>query len=44
MSFAVDNCSLTRLDHIHDGGVGSRGRSCWRIVAVNLPPIAKGSR
>ncbi len=34
MSFAIDNCSLTRLDHIHDGGE----RTCWRIVAVNLPP------
>jgi broad specificity phosphatase PhoE len=31
MSFAVDNCSLTRLDHISDGG----DRSCWRVVTVN---------
>jgi len=37
MSFAIDNCSLTRLDHIHDGE-GSSERICWRIVAVNLPP------
>jgi broad specificity phosphatase PhoE len=44
MSFAIDNCSLTRLDHIHDGGVVGQERVCWRIVAVNLPPIAKGSR
>jgi alpha-ribazole phosphatase len=39
MSFAIDNCSLTRLDHIHDGE-GDRERACWRIVAVNLPPKA----
>jgi len=39
MSFAIDNCSLTRLDHIHDGK-GDRGRACWRVVAVNLPPNA----
>lgn len=44
MSFAIDNCSLTRLDHIHDGGAVGQERGCWRIVAVNLPPIAKGSR
>jgi broad specificity phosphatase PhoE len=35
MSFAVDNCSLTRLDHIADGE-----RSCWRIVTVNQPARA----
>jgi alpha-ribazole phosphatase len=44
MSFAIDNCSLTRLDHIHDGGASDREQHCWRIVAVNLPPIAKGPR
>jgi len=33
LSFAIDNCSLTRLDHIDDGD-----RSAWRIVAVNRPP------
>jgi len=43
MSFAIDNCSLTRLDHIFDGERG-RERTCWRIVAVNLPPIAKSPR
>jgi len=37
MSFAIDNCSLTLLDHIHDGA-GNNERTCWRIVAVNLPP------
>ena len=39
MSFAIDNCSLTRLDHISNGA-GNGERSCWRVVAVNLPPIA----
>jgi len=38
MSFAIDNCSLTRLDHISDGQDAGRERACWRIVAVNLPP------
>lgn len=38
MSFAIDNCSLTRLDYIHDGGEAGRERTCWRIVAVNQPP------
>ena len=36
MSFAIDNCSLTRLDHISDGQDTGRERACWRIVAVNL--------
>lgn len=44
MSFAIDHCSLTRLDHIHDRGVAGQERVCWRIVAVNVPPIAKASR
>jgi broad specificity phosphatase PhoE len=43
MSFAVDNCSLTRLDHIHDGEESSE-RACWRIVTVNQMPIAKPAR
>lgn len=37
MSFAIDNCSLTRLDHICDGHDTGRERVCWRIVAVNQP-------
>jgi broad specificity phosphatase PhoE len=37
MSFAIDNCSVTRLDHIHEDASGAE-RTCWRIVAVNLPP------
>jgi broad specificity phosphatase PhoE len=35
MSFAIDNCSLTRLDHISDTNELGRERSCWRIVTVN---------
>jgi alpha-ribazole phosphatase len=42
MSFAIDNCSLTRLDHISDGQAAGRERACWRIVAVNLPPRHAG--
>ena len=38
MSFAIDNCSLTRLDHISDGRDAAWERTCWRIVAVNSPP------
>jgi alpha-ribazole phosphatase len=38
LSFAIDNCSLTRLDHIDNGD-----RSAWRIVAVNRPPKASPS-
>jgi broad specificity phosphatase PhoE len=41
MSFAVDNCSLTRLDHIADIGESGRERSCWRVVTVNQPATAK---
>lgn len=37
MSFAIDNCSLTRLDHIADANESGRERSCWRVVAVNQP-------
>ena len=43
MSFVIDNCSLTRLDHISDCE-GHRERQSWRIVAVNLPPIAESPR
>lgn len=38
MSFAIDNCSITRIDHISDIGDAGRERSCWRIVAVNQLP------
>lgn len=34
LAFVIDNCSLTRLDHLGDGeGVGH-----WRIVTVNQRP------
>src|SRR5262245_39021124 len=35
MSFAIDNCSLTRLDHICDINEAGDERSCWRVVTVN---------
>ncbi len=33
LSFAIDNLSLTRIDHIDGPGEGG----AWRVVAVNLP-------
>jgi len=40
LAFAVDNCSLTRIDHIDgagfSGGVAPKGS--WRVGAVNLHP------
>jgi alpha-ribazole phosphatase len=44
MSFAVDNCSLTRLDHICDIGDSGSERSCWRVVTVNQPPTPSSLR
>jgi broad specificity phosphatase PhoE len=40
LSFAIDNCSLTRLDHVFDGDDAGRERACWRVVGVNLAPAA----
>ncbi len=39
LGFAIENCSLTRLDHI-EGPSGSHDESpsSWRVVAVNLSP------
>jgi len=39
LSFAVDNCSLTRLDHFAEegGAPGERPGGTWRIVQVNVP-------
>ena len=34
LSFAVDCCALTRLDHVA-AAAGERGRGCWRITLVN---------
>jgi broad specificity phosphatase PhoE len=44
MSFAIDNCSLTRLDHICDISESSGERSCWRVVSVNQPAMANSLR
>lgn len=42
LSFAIANCSLTRLDHIHDPDSADADKEGWRVVTVNLPPTAKG--
>lgn len=34
LSFAIDNLSLTRLDHIDPAG----RQACWRVNGVNYPP------
>ena len=34
LSFAIDNLSITRLDHIDPLGPGA----AWRVNAVNQPP------
>jgi alpha-ribazole phosphatase len=34
LNFRVDNCSITRLDHIHD----ENGGGAWRIALVNWLP------
>lgn len=35
LAFAVDNLSITRIDHFLGG---KDGQSAWRVGAVNLPP------
>ena len=47
LAFTVDNCSLTRLDHIA-GPLGSHApesESAWRVVFVNArpEPLAKNT-
>ena len=37
MALAVDNLSLTRIDHVAGGLLRGRG-GAWRIGGVNLPP------
>ncbi|MBX6323780.1 MAG: histidine phosphatase family protein [Rhodospirillaceae bacterium] len=37
LAFSLDNCSLTRLDHI--GPADGSGPGQWRIVAVNRHPL-----
>ena len=36
LGFQVENLSLTRLDHIRDGGFA--GGDAWRVARVNQPP------
>ena len=36
LGFAVDTCSITRMDHLEGGTEGA----AWRIVAVNQHPLA----
>jgi len=40
LAFSIDNCSLTRLDHIAGPGADDEGQ--WRINAVNLHPRLRG--
>ncbi len=35
LAFAIDNLSLTRIDHVDGPGQGGQ----WRVVSVNLSPI-----
>jgi broad specificity phosphatase PhoE len=37
LSFSVENCSLTRIDHLTAGG----GSGLWRVVAVNHRPWSR---
>jgi alpha-ribazole phosphatase len=37
LAFAIDPCSLTRLDHIQESGGPKPHGAAWRIVGVNLP-------
>jgi len=34
LSFTIDNCSITRIDHVEGPGMGHG----WRVVTVNRPP------
>ena len=34
LAFVIDNLSVTRLDHIHNGD----GQAAWRVTSVNVPP------
>jgi alpha-ribazole phosphatase len=34
LAFAIENCSLTRIDHVDGTGMGHD----WRVVTVNRPP------
>ena len=34
LAFTIENCSITRIDHIDGAGIGHD----WRVVTVNRPP------
>ncbi|HKM68974.1 MAG TPA: histidine phosphatase family protein [Stellaceae bacterium] len=34
LSFTIENCSITRIDHVEGPGMGHG----WRVVTVNRPP------
>jgi alpha-ribazole phosphatase len=38
LAFAIDNCSITRLDHLGGGTVQTR----WRVITVNQRPWLHG--
>jgi len=38
LSFAIDNLSITRLDHFPEASGDSGGRGLWRIAQVNQAP------
>jgi alpha-ribazole phosphatase len=39
LAFAIDNCSITRLDHLDGGAIQGR----WRVITVNQRPwLARG--
>ena len=37
LAFSVDNCSLTRIDHISFDGQENAPEDAWRVSQVNLP-------
>ncbi len=41
LGFAIDNLSITRLDHIAGAGPDG-GETAWRVVTINRPPVACG--
>ena len=41
LAFSTDNLSITRLDHIANGGIDGT-EEAWRVVAVNLLPTDGG--
>lgn len=40
LSFSIDNCSLTRIEHVGEQAEPGLGRGAWRVRAVNLHPRA----